>query len=622
MSLAELSAKRRFFRLVVSSYVPMILAALLFFFWFRSFAIEPFDFDEAIYRRMAEEMKAAGQWLSQPVFNGESYNHKPPTYIGVLAGLSYLIDGSAAQVTSFSSRFASVLCSLLTAALLHKTWKLLLGKKTHLHFEERHLVSQGVSPIIFILMSFLPTVASSAVLLDPMLVFFTSLFVCCEALRLLRNSTAQFSFYCFLGSVFGMFGATATKGLIGLVLPAGSAVLFCFLSELRNPEPMTLQSFFRMARKGSTRFLPQWMIAFFLSAGFYCLLWQTGGAGFVKEFFILHHFGRATSAMEGHSGPVFYYIPLLIIGGGFLLSWLSYLLLLPKSQSALIQSKEESKQSTPTAQLWLFSWCAFCVLFFSLLATKLPNYIWPIWPILALLAALLSEKNSFTIAAKQSRALLFCARSFAFALPMIFFLCSIGIFLWKPFCSHFVELQPRELAIVSAVLPHETTLAVGFLLAALCLAFGAVCLLGWGERTLKKQHVNGLLLAGVARWLALSQVAACVALMVFVIPAAEEVMTSTVQQSTAKARMFLGVGDKLSTADLYSPNVVSSSGEPVVLGIGEGEWLFEQARANVILTPVWNVGVCTRHGYDVAQAVEYLRICLRTYQRTLEGPGH
>jgi hypothetical protein len=83
--------------------------------------------------------------------------------------------------------------------------------------------------------------------------------------------------------------------------------------------------------------------------------------------------------------------------------------------------------------------------------------------------------------------------------------------------------------------------------------------------------------------------------------------------------MVLGVGDRLSTADLYSPPVVSASNEPVVLGIGDAEWLFADPKTTVVLTPIWNLSVCEKSGFDVALAVEYLRICLRSYRQTLEG---
>lgn len=117
----------------------------------------------------------------------------------------------------------------------------------------------------------------------------------------------------------------------------------------------------------------------------------------------------------------------------------------------------------------------------------------------------------------------------------------------------------------------------------------------------------------------LFQTAAVAIIVLLVLPVAEDMVSITVQQSTAKARMFLGVGAKLATADLYSPTVVSSQREKVILGEPESASIFMDPKISVVLTPVWNLEVCRRHGFDIAQAVEYLRVCLRSYKQTLEG---
>jgi 4-amino-4-deoxy-L-arabinose transferase-like glycosyltransferase len=619
----DILAWRRFSRLALSPMVIMGAAGCLSFFWLRSLAIEPFDFDESVYRQMAEEMKRAGGWLSQPLFNGEAYNHKPPTYISVLAAFSALSEGASPQVSSFSSRSVSIFFSVALAWLLHRTWLALAGFQKVKDFEFRRIHDSGISPAIFLLMSFLPTIASSAILLDPMLVFFTTLYVCCEALRIGRHHSRQpRSWLLFLGCVVGMTGAAMTKGLIGLVLPAGAAVVFLALQQGARWLQAPRESLWTMLNSGIRDFLPAWIVALIASASFYALIWVSGGDAFVEEFFIKHHFGRATSAFEGHSGSVFYYLPILVVGAGFALPWLAYVYAVGASKERrrdpeipVLPTAENAKQ----VQLWLLSWICFCLVFFSFLATKLPNYIWPLWPALALLASLVSSDSHFSLNKTLGGILRIFARWSAFILPLTFISLGFALIIWEPLLTRFVKLQPREEAVLSSVLQHSTTLALGMLLSGILFGLGALLVRAWGELSFRRGRLSPLFSSGIARWLAFFQLAGCAALMAVVVPVAEEVMTISVQQATLKAKMFLKVGQQLATADLYSPNVVSTSGSSVALGIGGSEWVFLDPKISVILTPVWNVGVCEQRGYDVAHAAEFFRVCLRSYAQTLEG---
>ncbi|MFZ9519286.1 MAG: ArnT family glycosyltransferase [Silvanigrellaceae bacterium] len=621
MTKPVLAGGRRSLEALLSPMVTIFLGGLVVLFCIRSFAIEPFDFDEAIYRRMAEEMKAAGHWLSQPLFNGENYNHKPPTYIGALALASWLLDGSEPQVTAFSSRFVSLVFTFLTLFFLSQTWKKLTGRKPELRFEERHEHRIGISPVYFYLMCFLPSIASTAVLLDPFLVLFTSVFVCSESIRIhARMSGMRPARVWWFLSFVGMSGATATKGLVGLVLPAGTAFLFCFWQNAAMFSRNKLQFLRESVRSGLVEFFPQTLLAALASAVFYWFLWSTGGAAFVEEFFVKHHFGRATSAMEGHGGSVAYYLPIFLVGGGLTISWLMAGAFLPKAQlNGSTHMSKQSPEALRSVRRWLLSWTLLCALFFSLLATKLPNYIWPVWPALALLASLGPLESDQSWKPRTLRLLRVIAFSIPFLLPVVFLLLASGLLLWEPLLADYFQLKERESAILASALLRRVELAAGFFISGISLLLAATILKSWISRAGVTRRLTSLHSLGVVRILSMLQMLACTALMLFVVPAAEDVMTGVVQQSTARARMFLGLGEKLSTADLYSPNVVSASQEPVVLGTGEAEWLFADPKTTVVLTPVWNVSVCTKAGFDVVMGVEYLHVCLKSYRETLEG---
>jgi 4-amino-4-deoxy-L-arabinose transferase-like glycosyltransferase len=110
------------------------------------------------------------------------------------------------------------------------------------------------------------------------------------------------------------------------------------------------------------------------------------GQEFIQQFFIKHHFKRYTGVISGHRGPVYYYIPALVIG---LLPWVVFL---PRGiRNALKRDQGGKNTGLPgthdTLGLFAFVWFSFIFVFFSLSTTKLPNYILPAIPAAFILIA-------------------------------------------------------------------------------------------------------------------------------------------------------------------------------------------------------------------------------------------
>jgi len=81
---------------------------------------------------------------------------------------------------------------------------------------------------------------------------------------------------------------------------------------------------------------------------------------------------RYTDVISGHTGPLYYYIPVMICG---LFPWIAFL---PAGVRTVFQGKER-------LGLFAFIWVVFIVVFFSLSTTKLPNYILPALPAASIL---------------------------------------------------------------------------------------------------------------------------------------------------------------------------------------------------------------------------------------------
>jgi 4-amino-4-deoxy-L-arabinose transferase-like glycosyltransferase len=95
---------------------------------------------------------------------------------------------------------------------------------------------------------------------------------------------------------------------------------------------------------------------------------------------VTHNLERATSAMEGHRGPVVYY-PLVMLVGFF--PWSIFVV---PAAIDTVQGLRQDPRRRAALRLLLI-WLGAYVAVFSLARTKLPNYVLPAYPPLALLTA-------------------------------------------------------------------------------------------------------------------------------------------------------------------------------------------------------------------------------------------
>jgi 4-amino-4-deoxy-L-arabinose transferase-like glycosyltransferase len=104
---------------------------------------------------------------------------------------------------------------------------------------------------------------------------------------------------------------------------------------------------------------------------------------FPQFFFIHEHWQRYTSTIHQRAAPLWYFVPLLLIG---FLPWLGLSLRIQR----LVRDEPRPGGFRPI--LLLAVWAGAIFVFFSLSSSKLPGYIMPIFPALAVLAALALAK--------------------------------------------------------------------------------------------------------------------------------------------------------------------------------------------------------------------------------------
>ncbi|MEI3651464.1 MAG: glycosyltransferase family 39 protein [Dolichospermum lemmermannii FEM_B0920] len=292
------------------------------------------DWDEGTYAIVAREIYRTGNWL-YPTIQGDPFLLKPP-WMQWLIAICYHIGG----VQEFTTRFPGAFLTALGVPLLY-----LIGR---LAFREN--LPALFSALVYL--TLLPVVRHGRLaMLDGMTISFFLLLLFCV---LKARDNKKYA----LGIGFCLGLITLTKGMLVVVL-AGIAGLFILankqLALLKNP------------------FL--WigmLLGNFPAIAWYFAQWQHYGNIFLEVHFQSQAFDRLGKAVEGNTGPVWYYLLevikygfpwLLFLPGGLYLSW--------------------KNRDTAWGCLTLIGTIVYFAIV-SLMGTKLPWYIIPVYPFLAL----------------------------------------------------------------------------------------------------------------------------------------------------------------------------------------------------------------------------------------------
>lgn len=312
------------------------------------------DIDEGNNVDCSREMQAADNWRV-PTFNYELRVDKP--------ALLYWLQIFAAQsfgVGEFAGRLPSALAAWLAVLVTYE-----LGRRA---FGAGAGLIGGVALATAVLFSAAAHFANPDALLCACTVLTFALFWCG-----LQHSGRIW----FVPINAAMALAMLAKGPVGVVLPCAVMGLY-------------------LLRAGRLRLLlDRRLLSGILTFVVVALPWYLWVAidtkfEFIKGFFGAHNFGRAMKTMEGHRGPIFYYLIVLALGFA---PWSVFLL------PTCVQAWRDRRgvrhlfliapDATPAehARAFLWGWIAIYLLAFTIAATKLPNYILPIYPAVALLTA-------------------------------------------------------------------------------------------------------------------------------------------------------------------------------------------------------------------------------------------
>ena len=292
--------------------------------------------DEGRYAEIAREMAATGDFVT-PRLNGLKYFEKPPLQAWLTAAgfKVFGIDDRWVRAVPALYGLGTCIAMFLT---LWRTAGISSGQLVA-------LLAAGTTWIV---------ANSHFVSLDMGLTFWLSVALC--GLVRCVDARADPSRSASLWVWIGMAGAFLSKGLIGLVIPAGAMVLTALL--LRRPAIVSALRWWPGAAVFGLLVVP-WLVAV-----------QVRNPGFFEFFFVHEHLQRFTSEIHRRVEPWWYFVPVLLLGG---LPWLGHWFAAARARPLV---------SAPVDVL-LLAWAAFVLIFFSLSGSKLPSYILPAFPALA-----------------------------------------------------------------------------------------------------------------------------------------------------------------------------------------------------------------------------------------------
>lgn len=377
----------------------VLFAALIFIPWIWHGAL--WDRDETYYAEVAREMLESGKWLL-PYSNYEAFNEKPAfSYWVTLFGFAIF------GVNEFAARIFSALLGVGTVLFTAGIGNLLFGGNA------------GILSGFVLSSSLLFVVISRSALMDPpLLLFMTAAFY-----FYVRASENDFIEKKYLTAMYIAMGlAVLTKGPIGALLPASTVFLHTIITNARAWRK--LRPIMGLA-----------LISAVAGPWYIYVIFKTKG-DFFFDFIIGHNVQQFMNPIQGHGGPIWFYIPILIFG------FLPWSVFLPQ---AFIRKMDSN-------HLWLLGlWAVIPFILFSLARTKLPHYMLPLFPPLAICVA--AQWASWLSSSSDSSSRPVWPMIFLVMITVLLPLAAIMVHRLQP------NVMPQILVIILTILP------VGFITA-------------------------------------------------------------------------------------------------------------------------------------------------------------
>lgn len=300
---------------------------------------------ESNYALTAKEMLLSGDWLSPQIYG--HYWFDKPIMIYWLIAASFKLFG----ISEFAARFPSAVFGGLSVSFAY--W----FSYTLFHHKRIALLSA-----LILATSLEFWILSRMVITDSVLFFFTSVALAFMYLGILKKNS-RFCVVAYCAAAL----AVLTKGPVGIILPGIILLLFILLTQ--------------SWRGIRYVFSPSGVAAFLLVCiPWYWAMYQIHGSDFINTFLGLHNYVRATVSEHPQDNVFYYYLVLFPLS---LLPWTGIWLYSLFKIPGWLKDKK---------LIFLLTWTYTIIIFYHLMATKYPTYVFPaMFPVALLMGYLLDE---------------------------------------------------------------------------------------------------------------------------------------------------------------------------------------------------------------------------------------
>jgi 4-amino-4-deoxy-L-arabinose transferase-like glycosyltransferase len=324
----------------------IVLAVALAIAWFANLDVRKLQHpDEGRYAEIAREMLASGDWVT-PRLNGIKYFEKPPLQYWMTAA-----SFRAFELDEWTARLPGALAGFLMVLVVGYAGAALGGP------------ASGMYAAAVLAGSVWPFAIAHMVTLDALLAFWLTLALAAFLLAQHARAAPDLARRWMLVAWAATAGGMLTKGLIALLIPFCTLVVYSLFTRDRTP--------WRRLHLASG------LALFVALAAPWFVVVSLRNPEFARFFFIHEHFERFLTTEHRRTGAWWYFLPMVIAG---LLPWTGILLarLVPSWRAASVDAAGFSWQR------FCLAWAGFVLVFFSLSGSKLPSYILPLFPALAL----------------------------------------------------------------------------------------------------------------------------------------------------------------------------------------------------------------------------------------------
>jgi len=329
------------------------------------------DNSETAYGEIVRELMQRGDAIILH-FNGRPWFVHPPLYFWIAACCADLF-----HRTTFALRLPSAIATILMSAVL--------GAFVARRLTTRPARYAGVILATMLLQAILGRLALMDALLDAALLGTTTAWA--RAIMPIGSNAARGGAL-IVGAIVAGLGVLA-KGPIAVLLPLLILIPWALwergiggiVTPPRRAMPIAVAAFCAIV------------------APWYLAVTIAGDGGGIAEHLLHYTFGRYVGTIENQTGPIWYYLPVALLG---VFPWTGYLIAAlwrVATRRRLLQSADTRGMLTRLSLCWLL----VPLIFFSFAQTKLPSYLAPALPGAAILIALWLDE---ALLAGRRRALL------------------------------------------------------------------------------------------------------------------------------------------------------------------------------------------------------------------------